>query len=95
MPESESGAGAAVSATAVSYRARTGHRLRRVRRYARGLDQAGVAIGLLFFVMSLTPSLLPRPWQLQGLVSGIATAGGYALARISTQEVRHKVQASS
>ena len=38
----------------------------------------GVAIGLMFFVMSLTPSLLPRPWQLQGLVSGIATAGGYA-----------------
>jgi uncharacterized membrane protein len=51
--------------------------LRHVRHYARGLNHVGVLIGLLFFVMSLTPSLLPRPWPLQGVVSGITTAGGY------------------
>ena len=78
-PETETGAGAAVSAPAVGHQPRTRHRFSRVLRYARGLDQVGVAIGLLFFVMSLTPSLLPRPWQLQGLVSGIAAAGGYGL----------------
>lgn len=45
----------------------------------RELSLAGVAIAVGFFCLSLTPSLLPRPWFLQGVVSGIAAAMGYAV----------------
>jgi uncharacterized membrane protein len=40
---------------------------------------AGLAVAVAFFCLSLTPSLLPRPWFLQGAVSGIAAATGYAV----------------
>jgi uncharacterized membrane protein len=39
----------------------------------------GVIGSLLFFCLSLTPSLLPRGHVLQGLVSGLLTATGYGL----------------
>ncbi|MCA9234039.1 MAG: alpha/beta-hydrolase family protein [Planctomycetales bacterium] len=39
----------------------------------------GVAFGTLFFAASLTPSLLPRPWVVQGILSGMAMSVGYAL----------------
>nr|WP_221194934.1 alpha/beta-hydrolase family protein [Hoyosella altamirensis] len=42
------------------------------------LDLTGLAMAGLFFAWSLTPSLLPREWQYQGLVSGISLAAGYA-----------------
>jgi uncharacterized membrane protein len=45
----------------------------------RELSLAGVAIGVGFFCLSLTPSLLPRPWSLQGVVSGLTAAMGYAV----------------
>ena len=45
----------------------------------RELSLAGVAIAVGFFCLSLTPSLLPRPWFLQGAVSGITAAMGYAV----------------
>jgi uncharacterized membrane protein len=35
--------------------------------------------GTLFFAASLTPSLLPRPLMVQGLVSGFSLAAGYAV----------------
>lgn len=34
---------------------------------------------LIFYMFSLTPSLLPRPWYLQGVASGISVVLGYAL----------------
>lgn len=37
----------------------------------------GLIVGLLFFFISMMPSLLPRPWFYQGLISGIAVAIGY------------------
>jgi uncharacterized membrane protein len=43
----------------------------RLRRYLRRLDHIGVLLGLISFVCSLTPSLLPRSWEVQGIVSGI------------------------
>jgi uncharacterized membrane protein len=52
---------------------------KRVRRYLRGLNHVGVILGGLFFALSLTPSLLPRPWALQALLSGVTSAGGYGL----------------
>lgn len=39
----------------------------------------GTIFGMLFVVLSLTPSLLPRPAWGQGLVSGLAFGLGYAL----------------
>ena len=39
----------------------------------------GLALGIMFFWLSLTPSLLPRPWFAQGAVSGIAAAFGYGI----------------
>ncbi len=54
-------------------------RLRPLRHYARSLSYAGMAFGWLFFILSLTPSLLPRSWLVQGVVSGTALAQGYGL----------------
>lgn len=39
----------------------------------------GLVVGLVFLWLSLTPSLLPRPWFAQGAVSGIAAAFGYGI----------------
>lgn len=39
----------------------------------------GLVAALIFFCLSLTPSLLPRGNLLQGLVSGVLTATGYGL----------------
>jgi uncharacterized membrane protein len=43
----------------------------------------GVTIGALFFCTSLTPSLLPRPWLAQGLISGVALALGYGIGSVA------------
>jgi uncharacterized membrane protein len=43
------------------------------------LDLVGVALGALFFCLSLTPSLLPRDWLFQGLIGGLTAAIGYGI----------------
>ncbi|WP_084103771.1 alpha/beta-hydrolase family protein [Demequina sp. NBRC 110056] len=43
------------------------------------LDIAGAVVGVLALLVSLTPSLLPRPNWAQGLVSGLAFAVGYGV----------------
>jgi uncharacterized membrane protein len=43
------------------------------------LDFGGVALGALFFCLSLTPSLLPRDWLFGGLIGGINAAIGYGI----------------
>ncbi|MFJ3536931.1 alpha/beta hydrolase [Streptomyces sp. NPDC090109] len=48
----------------------------RVRRWP---DLTALCVATVFFWSSLTPSLVPRPWYLQGLVGGITAAIGYAL----------------
>jgi uncharacterized membrane protein len=40
---------------------------------------AGLLIGTLLFAISLTPSLVPRPFVLQVMLSGIALAAGYGV----------------
>ncbi|GGL13888.1 alpha/beta hydrolase [Mangrovihabitans endophyticus] len=45
----------------------------------RGLSLTGVTVAVIFFCLSQTPSLLPRAWFLQGVVSGITAAMGYGL----------------
>lgn len=45
----------------------------------RHLSVTGLLVGTLFFAFSLTPSLLPRPWLVQGVISGLSFAAGYGL----------------
>lgn len=45
----------------------------------RRFSTVGLLIGTLFFAFSLTPSLLPRPFVVQGVISGLSFAAGYAL----------------
>ncbi|MEU6881853.1 alpha/beta-hydrolase family protein [Streptomyces sp. NPDC046712] len=42
-------------------------------------DLTALCLATLFFWSSLTPSLVPRPWYLQGVVGGITATIGYAL----------------
>lgn len=39
----------------------------------------GLLLGTVLFALSLTPSLLPRPFVVQGLLSGLSLAAGYGL----------------
>jgi uncharacterized membrane protein len=75
------------TAAASSAHAQAGRRSRWdfLRRYLRGLDHIGLALGFLAFLCSLTPSLLPRSWQAQGLVSGLAVTAAYAVGAALTQ----------
>jgi uncharacterized membrane protein len=45
----------------------------------RSLSAIGVLLGTLFFAFSLTPSLLPRGFLIQGVLSGASAAAGYGL----------------
>ncbi len=54
-------------------------RFRRLRRYTHSLDHVGLMVATAFFAISLTPSLLPRTWPVQGLLSGLSAIIGYAI----------------
>ena len=43
------------------------------------LSIVGVLVGTVFFAISLSPSLLPRPFVVQGVLSGASFAVGYGL----------------
>jgi uncharacterized membrane protein len=43
------------------------------------LSIVGLLVGAVFFAFSLTPSLLPRPFLVQGVISGLSVAAGYGL----------------
>lgn len=57
---------------------RMGSAVMRVMRVLR-IDAPGLVMATLFYLMSLTPSLLPRHWSFQGLIGGISAATGYGL----------------
>ncbi len=57
------------------------------------LDFTGIAVGALFFCLSLTPSLLPRDWLFQGLIGGITAAIGYGIGLLVSKLVRRFVLA--
>ncbi|MCA1008939.1 alpha/beta hydrolase [Rhodococcus hoagii] len=48
-------------------------------RYVRSFHPVGLVGALLFFAWSMTPSLLPRAWYLQGVATGISMAIGYGI----------------
>ncbi|WBU63028.1 alpha/beta hydrolase [Paracoccus aerodenitrificans] len=47
-----------------------------------GVSLVPLFLGLLFFSASLTPSLIPRDWFMQGLLGGIVAALGYMAGRL-------------
>ncbi len=48
----------------------------------KSFSATGLLLGTVFFAFSLTPSLVPRPFLVQALVSGVALTSGYALGVI-------------
>ena len=48
-------------------------------RFGSALSGVGLLLGTLFFAASLTPSLIPRTYVMQGLLAGISFATGYGL----------------
>ena len=44
-----------------------------------GLHPLGIVVGTLFAALAMTPSLLPRTWLFQGVVSGVSGAAGYGV----------------
>ncbi|RLK48786.1 putative membrane protein [Alkalispirillum mobile] len=48
-------------------------------RLFRQFSTVGLLLGTLFFAFSLTPSLLPRTYLVQGVISGLSFSAGYAL----------------
>ncbi|MGX6605771.1 alpha/beta hydrolase [Micromonosporaceae bacterium Da 78-11] len=53
--------------------------MRPVRRVRCALSLAGFGLAAAFYCLSFTPSLLPRAWLLQGVVTGVTAATGYAV----------------
>ena len=66
--------------------ARPVHRPRRVVRC--GLSVTGFGLAAAFYCLSFTPSLLPRAWFLQGVVTGVTAATGYAAGTATGALVR-------
>jgi uncharacterized membrane protein len=50
-----------------------------IRRYLGAFSLAGLTGALIFYCLSLTPSLLPREWYLQAGMSGVTAVIGYAV----------------
>ncbi|SNT18049.1 alpha/beta hydrolase [Rhodococcoides kyotonense] len=50
-----------------------------LRRFFARLEPAALFPAVVFFAFSMTPSLLPRVWYLQGVATGISVATGYGL----------------
>lgn len=47
--------------------------------FLRSLSAGGLVLGTLFFVASLTPTLIPRTFVVQGFLSGACFAAGYGI----------------
>ncbi|MDI6025926.1 alpha/beta-hydrolase family protein [Corticibacterium sp. UT-5YL-CI-8] len=48
-------------------------------RFLRSLSAGGLVLGTVFFAASLTPSLIPRTYLMQGALSGACFAAGYGI----------------
>lgn len=55
---------------------------------ARTLHPVGLSVALLFFAWSMSPSLLPRAWYLQGVATGVSVGIGYGLGCATAWIVR-------
>jgi uncharacterized membrane protein len=59
-----------------------------IRRYFGRFSLAGSAVALACFCLSLTPSLVPRAWLIQAVVSGLIAVLGYAIGTFAGWLVR-------
>lgn len=59
-----------------------------LRTYLRKFHPVGLAVALVFFTWSLTPSLLPRMWYFQALATGASIAIGYGIGVLAVWIVR-------
>lgn len=50
---------------------------------ARSASPTGLAVGLVFWFASLTPTLIPRGWIVQGVTSGACLAIGYGIGAMA------------
>ncbi|MEL7210705.1 MAG: alpha/beta-hydrolase N-terminal domain-containing protein, partial [Actinomycetota bacterium] len=84
------GAGSGAGSPPEDARGGFGGWLRRAGRFVfrRPLCFGGLVGALVFFCLSLTPSLLPRGWIMQGVVSGITVAVGYGLGSAGSAILR-------
>lgn len=57
-----------------------------------GLSPAGIVVGTAFAALAMTPSLLPRDWLFQGVVSGISGAAGYGVGMLLAWVLRRSVR---
>ena len=55
----------------------------------RGLCFGGLSGALVFFCLSMTPSLLPRGPILQGLIAGVNAVIGYGFGSLASAVTRH------
>jgi uncharacterized membrane protein len=55
---------------------------------ARFATPVGLAAGLVFWFASLTPTLVPRGWVVQGVTSGACVALGYGIGTMAERTVR-------
>ena len=53
--------------------------LARARTYGGSLSPTGLVFALFFLCASMAPSLIPRAWLFQGLLTGLSMVGGYAI----------------
>ncbi len=52
------------------------------------LNYGGLVGAVVFFALTMTPTLIPRSWQLQGLLAGLTAAIGYGLGSFILKIVR-------
>ncbi|QIS08545.1 alpha/beta hydrolase [Nocardia arthritidis] len=78
VPDSHTVAVSETAATLTRLRDRSVVVIRRIERII-DLNYVGLVVATVFFALSVTPSLVPRDWLFQGLISGINAALGYGL----------------
>ena len=63
-----------------------------LRRFLHSLNFTGVLLAIIFFCVSMLPSLLPRPAMYQAIISGISVAIGYGLGVFVSMAMRWMLQ---
>lgn len=64
----------------------------RFSKYINQFNYSGLIIGGLFICLSLLPSLLPRPWLMQGFISGVSFTIGYGIGVLFSKILRWLTQ---
>ena len=63
--------------------------------FLRHLSPMGLGLGVLLWLLSLTPTLIARGWAVQGLTSGICLAAGYGIGSVVELALRRATRRPS